>query len=224
MLALKGVWGTFLFFAIVMGGIHGGAFTLTEAAGIAAGGAFLIALIRGALTWRIFLDVLADSARTTAILFTVLIGALIILNFVNRAGLPDGLLALVTGNDLSPLMVIAIIIAIYIVLGCVFESLSMLLLTIPVFFPVVKELSYAGLGSEQILVWFGIVAVVVTEISLITPPVGLNIFVLSGVVKDVSTGTIFKGVTPFWCADILRLAVIVAIPAISLYLPRLFYH
>ena len=176
------------------------------------------------MTWRIFLDVLADSARTTAILFTVLIGALIFSNFVNRAGLPDGLLALVTGNDLSPLMVIAIIIGIYIVLGCVFESLSMLLLTIPVFFPVVKELSYAGLGSEQILVWFGIVAVVVTEISLITPPVGLNVFVLSGVVKDVSTGTIFKGVTPFWCADILRLAVIVAIPAISLYLPRLFYH
>jgi len=224
MLARKGVWGTLLLFAIVMSGIHGGAFTPTEAAGIAARGAFLIALIRGALTWRIFLGVLADSARTTAILFTVLIGALIILNFVNRAGLPDGLLALVTGNDLSPLMVIAIIIAIYIVLGCVFESLSMLLLTIPVFFPVVKELSYAGLGSEQILVWFGIVAVVVTEISLITPPVGLNVFVLSGEVKDVSTGTIFKGVTPFWCADILRLTVIVAIPAISLYLPRLFYH
>ena len=199
------------------------AFTPTEAAGIGAGGAFLIALFRGALTWRIFLDVLADSARTTAILFTVLIGALIFSNFVNRAGLPDGLLSLVTGNDLSPLTVIAIIIAIYIVLGCVFESLSMLLLTIPVFFPVVKELSYAGLGGEDILVWFGIVAVVVTEISLIPPPVGLNVFVLSGVVKDVSTGTIFRGVTPFWCADIIRLAIIVAIPAISRFLPGLFY-
>ena len=215
--------GTLLLFAVVMGGIYGGAFTPTEAAGIGAGGAFLIALFRGALTWRIFLDVLADSARTTAILFTVLIGALIFSNFVNRAGLPDGLLSLVTGNDLSPLTVIAIIIAIYIVLGCVFESLSMLLLTIPVFFPVVKELSYAGLGGEDILVWFGIVAVVVTEISLITPPVGLNVFVLSGVVKDVSTGTIFRGVTPFWCADIIRLAIIVAIPAISLLLPGLFY-
>jgi tripartite ATP-independent transporter DctM subunit len=221
--ALKGVWGTMMLFGIVMGGIYGGAFTPTEAAGIGAGGAFLIALSRGALTWRTFFDVLVDSTRTTAILFAVLIGALIFSNFVNRAGLPDGLLSLVTGNDMSPLMVIVVIIAIYIVLGCVFESLSMLLLTIPVFFPVVKELSYAGLGSEQILVWFGIVAVVVTEISLITPPVGLNVFVLSGVLKDVSTGTIFKGVTPFWCADIVRLAIIVAIPAISLFLPRLFY-
>ena len=99
----------------------------------------------------------------------------------------------------------------------------MLLLTIPIFFPVVKELGYAGLSLEQILVWFGIIAVVVTEISLITPPVGLNVCVLSGVVKDVSTGTVFKGVTPFWCADIVRLAVLVAIPTTSLFLPRLFY-
>ena len=156
-------------------------------------------------------------------LFTVLIGALIFSNFVNRAGLPDGLLSLVTGNDLSPVMVIVIILAIYVVLGCVFESLSMLLLTIPIFFPVVQGLNYVGMSGEQILVWFGIIAVVVTEISLITPPVGLNVFVLSGVVKDVSTGTVFKGVTPFWCADIIRLAILVAIPAISLFLPQLFY-
>lgn len=224
MSALKGVWGTLLLFAVVMGGIYGGAFTPTEAAGIGAGGAFLIALSRGALTWRVLYEILAESARTTATLFTVLIGALIFSNFVNRAGLPDGLLSLVTGYDLSPIGVIVIILLIYVVLGCVFESLSMLLLTIPIFFPVVKELGYAGLGPEAILVWFGIVAVVVTEISLITPPVGLNVFVLSGVVKDVSTSTVFKGVTPFWCADILRLAILVAIPTISLFLPELFYR
>ncbi len=223
MTALKGVWGTLLLFLVVMGGIYGGAFTPTEAAGIGAGGAFLIALSRRALTWRIFYEILVDSAQTTAVLFTVLIGALIFSNFVNRAGLPDGLLSLVTGNDLSPVMVIVIILAIYVVLGCVFESLSMLLLTIPIFFPVVQGLNYVGMSGEQILVWFGIIAVVVTEISLITPPVGLNVFVLSGVVKDVSTGTVFKGVTPFWCADIIRLAILVAIPAISLFLPQLFY-
>ena len=129
-----------------------------------------------------------------------------------------------TGYELSPLMVIVIILAIYLVLGCVFESLSMLLLTIPIFFPVVQGLGYAGLGEEAILVWFGIIAVVVTEISLITPPVGLNVFVLSGVLKDVKTSTVFKGVTPFWCADIVRLALLVAIPSLSLFLPRLFYH
>ena len=221
--ALGGVWGTLLLFVLVMGGIYGGLFTPTEAAGIGAGGAFIIALARGTLTWRSLLEVLTDSARTTAMLFTVLIGALIFSNFVNRGGLPAGLLSLVTGYDLPPLAVIAIILAIYLVLGCVFESLSMLLLTIPIFFPVVQGLGYAGLGPEAILVWFGIVAVVVTEISLITPPVGLNVFVLSGVLKDVKTTTVFKGVTPFWCADIGRLALLVAFPALSLALPRLFY-
>ena len=221
--ALGGVWGTLLLFVLVMGGIYGGLFTPTEAAGIGAGGAFVIALARGALTWRSLLEVLTDSARTTAMLFTVLIGALIFSNFVNRGGLPAGLLSLVTGYDLPPLVVIAIILAIYLVLGCVFESLSMLLLTIPIFFPVVQGLGYAGLGEEAILVWFGIIAVVVTEISLITPPVGLNVFVLSGVLKDVKTSTVFKGVTPFWCADIGRLALLVAFPALSLALPRLFY-
>ena len=221
--ALGGVWGTLLLFVLVMGGIYGGLFTPTEAAGIGAGGAFIIALARGTLTWRSLLELLTDSARTTAMLFTVLIGALIFSNFVNRGGLPAGLLSLVTGYDLPPLAVIAIILAIYLVLGCVFESLSMLLLTIPIFFPVVQGLGYAGLGPEAILVWFGIVAVVVTEISLITPPVGLNVFVLSGVLKDVKTSTVFKGVTPFWCADVGRLALLVAFPALSLALPRLFY-
>ena len=221
--ALKGVWGTIILFCLVMGGIYGGVFTPTEAAGVGAGGGFLIAWSRGALTWRVLFEVLSDSARTTSLLFIVLIGALIFSNFINRAGLPDGLLSLVTGNSLSPIMVILIILVIYVVLGCVFESLSMLLLTIPIFFPVVQGLDYGGLGPEKILVWFGIIAVVVTEISLITPPVGLNVFVLSGVVKDVSTGTVFRGVTPFWCVDIVRLAILVALPSISLFLPRLFY-
>jgi TRAP-type C4-dicarboxylate transport system permease large subunit len=169
-------------------------------------------------------DTLTDTARTTAMLFIILIGALIFSNFVNRAGLPAGLLDLVTGNDLSPLMVIVVILIIYLILGCVFESLSMLLLTIPIFFPVVQNLGYGGLDGETILVWFGIIAVVVTEISLITPPVGLNVFVLSGVLRDVKTSTVFRGVTPFWCVDIVRLAVLVGWPGLSLLLPRLFYH
>ncbi len=221
--SLRNVWSTLLLFIVVIGGIYGGAFTPTEAAGVGAGGAFFIALSRRALTWRVFYEILVDSARTTGVLFMVLIGALIFSNFVNRAGLPDRLLDLVTGNDLSPVMVIAIILVIYVILGCVFESLSMLLLTIPIFFPVVQNLGYAGLDPETILVWFGIIAVVVTEISLITPPVGLNVFVLSGVIRDVQTSTVFRGVTPFWCADLVRLAILVLFPAISLALPALFY-
>jgi len=216
LLALRGVWGTLALFAVVMGGIYGGVFTPTEAAGIGAGGAFLIALGRRTLSWRSLLEVLADSARTTAMLFSVLIGALIFSNFVNRAGLPDGLRDLVTGFDVPPAVVMLLILLVYIALGCVFESLSMLLLTVPIFFPLVQ-----GLGFD--MVWFGIIVVVVTEISLITPPVGLNVFVLAGMLPDVRTSTVFKGVTPFWCADIVRLALLALLPGLSLFLPRLFY-
>jgi len=215
--ALKGVWGTLMLFAIVMGGIYGGVFTPTEAAGIGAAGAFLIALARKTLTFKVIFEVLSETAQTTSALFVVVIGALIFSNFITRAGLPDQLLGLVTGYDVSPLTVIFMILGVYIILGCVFESLSMLLLTVPIFYPLVESLGFD-------LVWFGIVVVVVTEISLITPPVGLNVFVLSGVLKDVKTATIFKGVTPFWVADIARLTLITLIPAISLVLPQWLYH
>ena len=215
--ALKGVWGTLLLFVIVMGGIYGGIFTPTEAAGIGAAGAFLIALARKALDWEGIFDILSETAHTTASLFVVVIGALIFSSFINRAGFPDQLLSLITGYELSPMSVIFMILVIYIILGCMFESLSMLLLTVPVFYPVVESLGFD-------LIWFGIVVVVVTEISLITPPVGLNVFVLSGVLKDIKTGTIFRGVTPFWFADIIRLLLLTLIPAISLFLPQLFYH
>lgn len=214
--ALKGVWGIVVLFSVVMGGIYGGIFTPTEAAGIGAAGAFIIALVRKSLNPKVIFQVLAETAQTTSSLFIVVIGALIFSNFVNRAGLPDELLKIITGYELSPMMVIFVILGIYIVLGAVFESLSMLLLTVPIFYPVVESLGFD-------LVWFGIVVVVVTEISLITPPVGLNVFVLSGVLKDVNTGTIFKGVTPFWVADIIRLLLITLIPVISLFLPELLY-
>ena len=222
--ALGGVWGTILLFVLVIGGIYGGVFTPTEAAGIGAGGGFLLALARGVRSWRDYYDVLVNSARTTAMLFTVLFGALIFSNFVNRAGLPTALLDFVSSFDMSPLVVLLVILAIYIILGCVFESLSMLLLTIPIFFPVVQGLGYAGMGPEEILVWFGVIAVVVTEISLITPPVGLNVFVLAGVLKDVKTTTVFKGVTPFWCVDIIRLLILLILPAYVLLLPNWLYH
>ncbi|MGE4417148.1 MAG: TRAP transporter large permease subunit, partial [Marinobacterium sp.] len=160
---------------------------------------------------------LADTARTSAMLFAVVIGALIFSDFINRAGLPDMLLNFVTSMDVAPIVVIFAIMGIYIVLGMVFESLSMMLLTVPVFYPVVASLGYD-------LVWFGIVVVVVTEISLITPPVGMNVFVLSAVLRDIKTGTIFKGVTPFWMADIVRLMLIIFIPSIALILPEVLYR
>ncbi len=218
--ALRGVWAVLLLFFLVIGGLYGVfdiaplnlTFSPTEAAGMGAMGAFLIALLRGGLTVSDTIDTLRETAFTSAALFAVLIGAQIFSNFINLAGLPDALIAMVTAYDVSPFTVIVMILAIYIVLGCVFESLSMLLLTVPIFFPLVSSLGYDP-------VWFGIVVVVVTEISLITPPVGLNVFILKGVVGDVSTATVFRGVTPFWIADLLRLALIVAVPWLVLVLP-----
>ena len=217
LIALRGVWGVLSLFVLVIGGIYAGIFTPTEAAGIGAAGAFLIALFRRSLTLRSFYETLADTGQTTTSLFVVIIGALIFSNFVNRADFPDQLLAFVTQFEISPLGVIFIILLVYLLLGFVFESLSMLLLTVPIFYPLVESLGFD-------LIWFGIVVVVATEISLITPPIGLNVFVLSSVLKDVSTLTIFKGVTPFWIADIVRILLIVLFPAIALFLPEFLYH
>lgn len=210
--ALSKVWGIVLLFAIVMGGIYGGVFSPTEAAGIGAVGAFFFALLRGALTWKVLYEIMEESVNTTAMLFTILIGALLFANFINYTEMPQALLHFAQGFSEHPWMVIAAILMIYIILGCVFESLSMILLTVPIFFPLVESLGYDP-------IWFGIVVVIVTEISLITPPVGLNVFVLRGVLKDISTATIFRGVLPFWGADIIRLLLIVLLPALSLWLP-----
>ena len=210
--ATRQVWGVLLLFVVVMGGIYGGIFTPTEAAGVGAFGGFLFALARRRLDIRGLLDVLVQSVETTAMLFFILIGALLFSGFLNMAGLPDMLAELVAGIDAPRLAVIACLLAIYLVLGCVLESLAMVLLTVPVFTPIVADLGFD-------LIWFGIVVVVVTEISLITPPIGLNVFVLRSVLPDVKTGDIFRGVVPFWMADIVRLALIVAIPAIALALP-----
>ncbi len=221
--ALKGVWGVLALFALVLGGIYLKAFTTTEAAGIGACGALVFALLRR-IGLKAVYQVLVDSARTSAVLFFILMGALIFSNFVNAAGLPEGLLQLIGGQGTPPYLVIAIILLIYILLGCVLESLSMILLTVPIFFPIVKGLApQLGIDPRWVLIWFGIVIVVVTEISLITPPVGLNVYVLSSVVPDLRTTTVFRGMLPFIVVDFARLAALTLLPAISLYLPRLFY-
>jgi len=219
--ALRGVWAVLILFIMVIGGLYGVfdfaplnlTFSPTEAAGMGAMGAFLIALFRGGLTLSSTFETLRETAFTTASLFAVLIGAQIFSNFVNLAGMPQALIEMVTAYDVSPMMVMLMILCIYIVLGCIFESLSMLLLTVPIFFPLVTSLGFDP-------IWFGIVVVVVTEISLITPPVGLNVFILKGVVGDVSTATVFRGVTPFWIADLFRLALIVLVPWLVLVLPN----
>ncbi|QCP81290.1 TRAP transporter large permease [Alcaligenes faecalis] len=213
LLALRDVWGVLVLFIIVMGGIYGGIFSSTEAAGIGACGAFLFALLRGRLTWQVLSNVLVESARTTGMLFMVLIGALLFSSFINFTSMPGDLQDWVQQFDMSPIVVILLICAIYIVLGSVLESMSMVLLTVPIFYPLVQHLGFD-------LIWFGIIVVVVTEISFITPPVGMNVMVLKSLLPDVKMSTLYRGVIPFVVADVFRLAVLLAFPAISLLLPK----
>jgi C4-dicarboxylate transporter DctM subunit len=212
--ALARVGGVLALFVIVIGGIYFGVFTPTEAGGVGAFGGFLFALARGALTLRTLRDTLVDTAITTSVLFAVLIGAMVFANFVNAAGLPRELQELVRDSGLGPLGVILLILCIYIVLGCILESMSMIILTIPVFVPLVQSLGFD-------LIWFGVIVVVVTEIALITPPVGMNVFVLRSMLRDVGTGRIFAGIMPFIAADVVRLALLVLIPWLSLFVPSL---
>ena len=210
--ALKGIWGVVVLFIVSIGGIYAGIFTATEGAGIGAFGAFIFALARRALTWRVLREVLIDSARTTSMLFMILIGALVFANYINFTSLPFDLTNFVEQFKVHPIMVVVAICAIYVVLGTAMEELSMVLLTVPIFFPLVTQLGFDP-------VWFGILIVVIVEIGLISPPVGMNLFVLSSLLPEVPTPTLFRGVIPFVLADIVRLAILIAFPAISLWLP-----
>jgi C4-dicarboxylate transporter DctM subunit len=210
--ALKHVWAVIALFVLVIGGIYVGAFTATEGAGIGAGGAFLFALARRVLTWKMLIDVLIESARTTSMLFMILIGALLFANFVNYTTMPADLKGFVTQFNVHPTLVIAAICLIYIVLGTAMEELSMILLTVPLFFPVVT-----GLGYDPI--WFGILVVIVVQIGMISPPVGMNIFVVKNLIRHLSIADIFRGVTPFTFALVVLLALIVAVPGLATWLP-----
>ena len=212
--ALLGVWSVVLLFGIVMGGIYGGFFSPTESAGIGAAGALLIAILRGRGSLEMIRAALTDALSTTVALMMILVGSFLFANLVNVARLPQDLVAFIEGLSIAPLAVIFIIIAIYIVLGCVLESISMMLLTVPVFYPLVVSLGYD-------LIWFGILVVVVVEISLITPPLGLNVFVLSSILRDVKLSEIFRGVFPFIMADVVRMLMVVFIPWLSLALPNM---
>jgi tripartite ATP-independent transporter DctM subunit len=212
--ALEDVWAVAVLFAFVMGGIYAGMFTATEGAAMGAFGAMVFALARRALTWRTLYDALLESARTTAMLFMILIGALIFSEFVNITTMPSDLKDWVTRFHVSPTLVVAAICAIYVVLGTAMEELSMILLTIPVFFPVIVHLGFDP-------IWFGVIVVCVVEIGLISPPVGMNMFVLRTLLPQVSTATVFSGVMPFMVADVIRLAILLAFPWLALWLPSL---
>jgi TRAP-type C4-dicarboxylate transport system permease large subunit len=213
-LVYKGVTSVIALFALVMGGIYGGVFTAVEGAGVGAFGALIFALARRSLGWQGLYAALVESARTTSMLFLILIGALMFAEFVNITSMPDDLKNFIERLHVSPVIVVATIMAIYVVLGTAMEELSMILLTVPVFFPLIVHL-----GVDPI--WFGVLIVVVVEIGLISPPVGMNLFVLNTLLPQVPTRVIFRGVMPFMAIDCVRLAILVAFPIISTYLPSL---
>jgi C4-dicarboxylate transporter DctM subunit len=212
--ALRGIWGVVVLVIVVLGGIYGGFFTATEGAGFGAFGAFLFALLRGKLNLRSIFEVLVESGRTTAMLFTLLIAATLFANFVNFTTLPGDLKAWITQSGLTPTMVIVAMMGIYVVLGTVMEELTMVLLTIPLFFPIVTSLGFDP-------VWFGVLIVMIVQIGLISPPVGMNLFVLNALLPNVGLRQIFRGCWPFVLIMVMMLGVLIAFPQLSLWLPSL---
>ncbi len=210
--ALGSVWGTAVLFLLVIGGLYVGWFSPTEAASVGACGAFALGLINGKTPYQLLAGPLIDTVKTTAMIFTVLIGAILFNNFLILASVPDLASDWISGLPLGKTAILLVIVAMYFVLGCLLDSLAMILLTIPIVFPIVKALGYD-------LVWFGIIIVMVVELGLITPPIGMNVFVIKGMAKDVPLETIFRGVTPFIIAQIVLIGLLIAFPQIALWLP-----
>ncbi len=206
---LREVWPVAVLFLLVIGGIYVGLFSPTEAAAVGAVGAVGLAWLRGTLTAATLADAVGETARISGMIFLVLVGAAVFNYFVETTGLPHGLAAWVRAADWPPLAVLLAVLLFYVLLGCFMDSLSMILLTIPFVFPVVLEL-----GHDP--VWFGILVVTVAELGLITPPVGMNLFVIQGTVPGLALATVVRGLPPFVLADLLRLALLVAFPQLAL--------
>jgi C4-dicarboxylate transporter, DctM subunit len=211
--ALKEVWAPVVLFLFVIGGLYGGLFTPTEAGGVGAGGAFVLGVLRGKLPPAGILASLLQATRTAAAVFTVLIGALLFGYFLTVTQVPQKVTMFLTGLGLGSYGVLALIMVMYLVLGCLMDAMAMIILTVPIIFPVVL-----ALGFDPI--WFGVIIVMTVELGLIHPPVGMNVFVIKTVVQDVSFSTIFKGVLPFIVTDILRLVILIAFPILALWLPE----
>jgi C4-dicarboxylate transporter, DctM subunit len=213
---LREIWAPVLLFIFVIGGLYGlpylPRFTPTEAGGVGASGAFLIGVATGRLDREKILASLLQATRTAAAVFTVLIGALIFGYFLTVTQTPQKVTEFLTGLGLGSYGVLAVIMVMYLVLGCLMDAMAMIILTVPIIFPVVTHLGFDP-------IWFGVIIVMTVELGLIHPPVGMNVFVIKSVVKDVSFATIFKGVIPFVLTDLVRLVILIAFPILALWLP-----
>ena len=212
LVGLRDIWATLLLFIFVIGGLYGGLFTPTEAGGVGATGALIIGVIRGKLDGLQIRRSLLQAVRTAAAVLTVLIGALLFGYFLTVTQTPQKVTVFLTGLGLGRYGVLALIMVMYIALGCLMDSLAMIILTIPIIFPVIIQLGFDP-------IWFGIIIVMTVELGLIHPPVGMNVFVIKSVVQEVSFSTIFRGVLPFIITDLIRLVILIAFPILALWLP-----
>ena len=220
--ALVDVWPVLLVFFAVVGGIYFGWFTPTEGAAIGAAGTGLIAWVNGGLTRQTLIESVLLTASATGMIFFIVFGAAMYNGFLALTQLPQIAAATISGQGFNPWIVMVSILVLYLILGCVMDSLSMILLTIPIFFPIVSALDY-GLGPEEFAIWFGILVLIVVEVGLITPPVGMNLFVINSMAKDTPIVQTYRGVTPFVISDLVRTTILVIFPAISLFLLRWLY-
>ena len=212
--ALKDIWAPLLLFVFVIGGLYGGLFTPTEAGGMGAGGAFLIGILRGRLNGEQIRHSLLQATRTAAAVFTILIGALLFGYFLTITQTPQKITEFLTGLGIGRYGVLALIMLLYLVLGCLMDAMAMIILTVPIVFPII-----VALGFDPI--WFGVIVVITVELGLISPPVGMIVFVMKSVIEDVSFTTIFKGVAPFIVTDVIRLVILIAFPILATWLPSL---
>jgi len=216
------LWPVLLIFFLVIGGIYLGWFTPTEAAAIGAAGTAIIALLRGGLTGNAVVDSLLQTAKATAMIFLIVLGAAALNNFLALSQLPQAAVAFVTEQGFNPWAVLVLMLIFYLVLGCFMDSLSMILLTVPIFYPIVSALDF-GLPPAEFGLWFGILVLIVVEVGLITPPVGMNLFVINSMSKGTTLSQTYAGVLPFVFSDIIRTTILVLFPGITLFLIHWMY-
>ncbi|GAA5080840.1 TRAP transporter large permease subunit [Roseibacterium beibuensis] len=231
MAATRGMIPVLIVFGIVIGGIYAGLYTPTPAAAIGVFVVFVFGMVKKQLSWRSILDSLRETASTTGMIFLILLGAELLKIFMSRAGVPQFAADWAVNSGLTPMMVLLILLLALILLGCLMDSLSMILLVLPFFWPVLVAMNGGdyqpaegagyGMSTEHLKIWFGILALVVVELGLITPPVGMNVFVISSLARDVPMSTTFRGVAPFFASEIVRVGILIAFPWLTLGLPLL---
>ena len=206
---------TILVLALVIGGIYVGVFTANEGAAIGCILTAAMALFNKRLSFNVYAKCMKEAALTTGMIYMVLLGAAFFSSFLALTQLPASAAAWIGNADLHPYLVLALILGLYIVLGCIMDTIAMLILTLPIFFPIVLALDF-GMSPEEVAIWFGILTLITVEMGLITPPIGLNIFVINSLDKDISASECFRGVIPFLLSDILRVLLLIAAPTLTL--------